>query len=56
MNEALDGVTSYLVALFLIITSNMDHLTLWGGLLLFVVRMIADGPRAFKQIKRWFRE
>ena len=57
MHEILDSITSYVVAFGLLLSSNLDSFLSWGGLLLLVIRLIADGPRAWKNIKgAWRRD
>ena len=55
MHELLDSITSYVVALGLLLSSNLDSFLSWGGLLLLVIRLVTDGPRAWKNIKEWFK-
>lgn len=54
MHDLLDSVTSYIVAFGLVIASNTDSILAWGGIALLVIRLIADTPRAWKNIKGWF--
>ncbi len=56
MHEILDSFTSYLVAFGLLISSNTDTILTWGGLALLVIRLVADAPRAWKNIRSTWRD
>lgn len=51
MTEMLEAATSYLAALFMLLWASSDEILQAGGLLLLVVRLIADAPRAVTAIK-----
>jgi hypothetical protein len=51
MHYVLEGVTSYVIAFFLMFVSHVDSIVSWGGLILLFVRLIADGPRAYEVMK-----
>lgn len=55
MQDVLEGITSYIVAFGLLIAHNTDSILAWGGIALLVIRLIADTPRAWANIKGWFR-
>jgi hypothetical protein len=48
-----DSYMSYVLALFLLFYDNIDQVVSWGGFILLIVRLIADGPRAARTIKEW---
>jgi hypothetical protein len=56
LDQIWDTVLSYLVALGTIILGNMDSIVSWGGFLLLIVRLIADVPRAYNQIRSLFKK
>jgi hypothetical protein len=53
MDHFLDSVLSYVIAFVLMFASHVNELVQWGGLILLVVRLIADAPRALEAIKGW---
>lgn len=48
-----DGYSSYVLGAFLMLFGNIDSIVSWGGFILLIVRLIADGPRAWRTIKDW---
>jgi len=54
MNEWLDAMMSYTIALFTLLYANTDMILSIGGLVLLVIRLLADTPRAIRTIKGWF--
>jgi hypothetical protein len=48
-----DWYASYALAFFLLFYDNVDSIVSWGGFILLMVRLIADGPRAWRTIKEW---
>ena len=55
MHELLDSLTSYGVAFVVLLNTNSDTILAFGGMALLLVRFIADAPRAWSNIKGWFR-
>jgi hypothetical protein len=51
MHDFLEAGTSYIVAVWAILYTNIDSIVSWGGLLLLFIRLIADAPRAYKVLK-----
>ena len=51
MHEIADSSTSYAIALFAMFYAHIDQIVSWGGFVLLIVRLIADGPRAYKTLK-----
>lgn len=56
MNDFVETTTSYAVALGVMIASNSEGILTYGGLLLLVIRLIADAPRAWANIRRLWRD
>ena len=53
MQEVLDSMFSYVIALGALLMSNSDHILTVGGLVLLVLRLMADAPRAYNNVKGW---
>lgn len=53
MQHYLDGVASYGLAFFMMIYGASDQILAIGGLVLLLVRIVADGPRAIRNVKGW---
>lgn len=54
MNNWLDAAVSYVVAAVAMLYTNTDMILSIGGLILLVVRLLADAPRAIRTVKGWF--
>lgn len=53
MHNVIDAMTSYLIALGVMLSQSSDSILTIGGLVLLVIRLVADAPRAWKNVKRW---
>lgn len=49
-----DWYSSYTLSLFLMFTTALPDVVSWGGFVLLIVRLIADGPRAYRVLKDKF--
>lgn len=50
-----DWWSSYCLAFFLLFYDQLDTIVSWGGFVLLIVRLVADGPRAYKTLKDYLR-
>lgn len=46
-----DWYSSYVLSLFLMFYGSLDNIVSWGGFVLLIIRLIADGPRAYRTLK-----
>lgn len=53
MNDLWDASMSYVLAFVALMYTNSDVILQVGGLILLVVRLIADAPRAWATVKGW---
>lgn len=54
MNDFVETGTSYVVAFGALLADNGDQILTFGGMALLVIRLIADAPRAWANVKGWF--
>lgn len=49
-----DWYSSYALSLFLMFYGQLDDIVSVGGFILLIIRLIADGPRAYRTLKGYF--
>lgn len=54
MHDMIDMTSSYVIGFMLLLSQNSDTILAFGGMVLLVIRFIADAPRAWKNIRGWF--
>lgn len=55
MHDAWDVLSAYLAAAVVMLAANTDTILAWGGPLLLCVQLIADVPRAIRELRGWFK-
>lgn len=54
LHQFWDLYSSYTLSLFLMFYGSLDNIVSWGGFVLLIIRLIADGPRAYRTLKDYF--
>lgn len=54
MHDVWDALSAYLAACVIMLAAHTESILSWGGLLLLCVRLIADVPRALRELRGWF--
>ncbi len=54
LHEFWDWYASYVLSLFLLFYDRLDSVVSIGGFVLLIIRLIADGPRAYRTLKDYY--
>lgn len=54
LHDFWDWWASYTLSIFLLFYDQLDTIVSVGGFVLLIIRLIADGPRAYKTLKDYF--
>lgn len=54
LHQFWDWWSSYTLSAFLLFYDKLDSIVSVGGFVLLIIRLIADGPRAYKTLKDYF--
>lgn len=55
MHEFVEKAASYIVAGFALLSANIDAILQWGGLILLLLRLVSDAPRAWAVVRKVFK-